>query len=71
MGQCEDITSRLARHNRGGVPSTKSYKPWLLIYTEKFPTRSLAVRRESEIKGMKSRKYIEELIKRNGQTRPD
>ncbi len=28
VGYCQDLGIRLQRHNRGGVPSTKAYRPW-------------------------------------------
>jgi putative endonuclease len=62
IGQCEDIDKRLQRHNKGGIPSTRPFKPWELVYTETFGTRNEAMAREKEIKGKKSRKYIEKLI---------
>ena len=61
-GQCKDLDARLKRHNNGAVPSTKSFIPWELVYTEVFDTRTQAVVREKEIKDKKSRKYIEKLI---------
>ena len=60
VGHCEDITVRLTRHNAKGVPSTKAYTPWKIIYTEKYESRALASFRESEIKKKKSRKFIED-----------
>ena len=62
VGHCENMAIRLTRHNNKGVPSTKSYIPWELVYTENFTSRSSAVARESEIKKKKSRKYIEFLV---------
>jgi len=61
-GQCEDVDIRFKRHNDRGVPSTKPFVPWELVYTEVFATRAEAVSREKEIKNKKSRKYIETLI---------
>jgi len=62
VGHCEDLNIRLARHNGKGVPSTKPYVPWELVYSERYTTRSQASIREKEIKNKKSRKYIEFLI---------
>lgn len=62
VGSCEDVVLRLERHNRGGVPSTKPFKPWQLVHTESFDTRAEAVNREKEIKSKKSRKFIERLV---------
>ena len=62
VGHCEDIDIRLKRHNNRGVPSTKPFVPWALVYNEVFATRAEAANREKEIKNKKSRKYIEYLI---------
>ncbi|MEI7627461.1 MAG: GIY-YIG nuclease family protein [Bacteroidota bacterium] len=62
IGSCEDITVRLSQHNTGRNKSTHSGMPWVLMYTEKFETRSYAVSRELQIKKMKSKKYIEKLV---------
>ena len=71
VGSTENIESRLTRHNNGMVISTKKYVPWKLVYTESFETRSEAFKRELQIKGKKSRKYIEYLTSGTGSTRPD
>ena len=62
VGQCEDLEARVDRHNGKAVPSTKPYVPWELVYFESFGIRSEAVQREREIKGKKSRRYIEYLV---------
>jgi putative endonuclease len=62
IGSCKEVSVRLLRHNSKGVPSTKPYVPWKLVYTEEFITRADATKREKEIKAKKSRKYIEYLI---------
>ena len=62
IGQTANLEDRLIRHNQGRSKSTKKGNDWVLKYTESFESRSEAVKRELEIKGMKSRKYIEELI---------
>ncbi len=65
VGSCENIDIRLnERHNAGRNSSTKSGIPWMLKYSEIFPPRAEAVRREMEIKNKKSRKYIEWLTSR-------
>ena len=61
-GQCQNLQERLSKHNNGYNRSTKSKRPWMLVYHECLDTRSKAVKRELEIKRKKSRIYIEELI---------
>jgi putative endonuclease len=66
VGQCEDVVQRLQRHNNKGVPSTKPYVPWQLVYYEEYSSRAEASNREREIKNKKSRKYIEFLVNGGG-----
>ena len=65
-GYSSDPAERLTEHNLGATPSTRPGRPWALVYTEFFYDKTAAIRRESEIKKMKSRKYIESLIKVKG-----
>ncbi len=66
IGQTQNLEDRLFRHNNSGSKSTKKAKDWVLKYTESFLTRSEAVQRESQIKKMKSRSYIESLVSSAG-----
>ena len=61
-GSSDNPEKSLQQHNWKRSPSTKAGVPWELVYSEKFSTRSEAVKREYEIKRKKSRKYIEFLI---------
>ena len=65
IGQTKNVSNRLERRNRRRQSATRSKVPWELIYTEPFPTRSQAVRRELEIKSWKSRQAIKELLNNN------
>ncbi len=58
IGYTHDLEKRLERHNSGLSRSNKSGTPWKLVYSEKFATKSEAMKREFEIKHKKSRKYI-------------
>jgi len=62
VGVTHDLQLRVQRHNDGWTRSTKGKRPWKVVYFEQFPTKSNALRREREIKHMKSRRYIERLI---------
>jgi putative endonuclease len=62
IGQTQDLDDRIFRHTNSGSKSTKISNDWILKYQESFATRSEAIRRESEIKKKKSRKYLERLI---------
>ena len=45
-GTTNNLFKRLALHNGGQVKSTKSGRPWILIYHEKYNTLSEARKRE-------------------------
>jgi putative endonuclease len=62
IGQTGNIDERIVKHNRGEVLSTKKQRPWVIIYSVSFGTRSDAMRWEREVKSHKSRSYIEKLI---------
>jgi putative endonuclease len=70
IGYTHDLTLRLEHHRDGWTQSTKNKGPWELVYIEEFSTKSEAIKRERQIKSMKSRKYIESLIRHAG-GRPD
>ncbi|MGB8658075.1 MAG: GIY-YIG nuclease family protein [Candidatus Zixiibacteriota bacterium] len=63
VGVTGEIESRLNQHNRGASKSTRSNRPWRLVYQERFNTRSEAAKREKQIKDQKSRSYIEGRIR--------
>ena len=67
VGSTHNVKERLKRHNEGRSPYTKSKGNWQLVYVEEFETSSEAVAREKEIKGKKSRKYIEYLVRTSRQ----
>ncbi|MEK7248889.1 MAG: GIY-YIG nuclease family protein [Bacteroidota bacterium] len=62
VGHTRDIEQRLVRHNNKYSLATKAGVPWKLVYYETFSTKSLASRREREIKARKSAQYIRKLI---------
>ncbi len=65
IGSSENVERRLERHNQGATKSTKSGRPWKIVYTEEYESKSDALKRELYIKRMKSRVYIEKLIERS------
>ncbi|MCI0449986.1 MAG: GIY-YIG nuclease family protein [Chlorobi bacterium] len=71
IGSTDNPERRLILHNEGYSISTKAYIPWKLVYFETFDTKTEALRREKQLKKMKSKKYIEWLIKNHSGGRPD
>ncbi len=64
IGQTKNLGERLVRHNLGHSKATKARRPWDLVYTEEFTTRSEAVQCESKLKQKKNKRSIEWLINR-------
>ena len=63
VGACNDLKRRLYEHNIGHSKFTSTGTPWVLKYKEEFENLQQAKTKEASIKKMKSRKYIENLIK--------
>jgi len=62
IGCTDNVQRRIFQHNSGYSKATKAGVPWVLKRVEEFPTLAQARRREAQIKRMKSRKWIEELL---------
>jgi putative endonuclease len=63
VGVSQNPEERLEKHNRPHKGYTGRKQPWVLVYTETFPTKTEALKRENFIKAQKSRVFIENLIK--------
>jgi putative endonuclease len=62
IGHAEDINSRLEKHNKGHIKSTKYGCPWKVVYLEEYESRSEANRREIEIKSYKGGIKFKKLL---------
>ena len=62
IGSSDDVQQRLLRHNAGATPSTKPGRPWKIVYTKEFSSKTDALNFENYLKRMKSRIMIESLI---------
>jgi len=65
IGQTDDLSTRIANHNRTDKIDgkfTRKNGPWILVWSEEHPTRSAAMQRERQIKGMKSSKWIRDIL---------
>ena len=62
IGHTHDLDNRLHRHNNSQTRSTKNGIPWEVVYTEDYPTKSEAYRREFEIKSYKSGILFKKLL---------
>ena len=62
IGSTNNLFGRLQRHNTSNHGFTSTGKPWELKYSESFETKQEAIQREMQLKKLKSRKVLEELI---------
>ena len=63
-GLSSDVQSRVQQHNAGKVRSTKSRRPFKLVYQEEVGTLSEARQREKYLKTSAGRKFIEKMLHR-------
>ena len=57
IGQTQDLTARLTRHNSGKEKSTKRYAPFRLLGYIEVADRKSAYRLEQSLKALKLREY--------------
>ncbi len=62
VGSTADIKKRFLQHQNGLVPSTKSRKPFRLLYYESFSSKKDALREEIFLKSGKGRERLDNLL---------
>ena len=72
VGQTDNLEARLNRHHSGLVFATAPYRPWRLIHSERFDSRSEAMRRERFLKSGQGRIFLDQLERQlNWQSPPE
>jgi putative endonuclease len=66
IGHTGNIEERLLRHNQGRSKYTKSKRPWKVVHTERFESRSLATKRERNIKSLHRKDLLMNLTRSTG-----
>ncbi|MBA3705037.1 MAG: GIY-YIG nuclease family protein [Bacteroidetes bacterium] len=61
IGFTADMEKRLIQHNEGLTKSTKSKRPWKVVYTEDFISELEAIRRERFFKAQKNKSFYKKL----------
>jgi putative endonuclease len=61
-GHTEDLHARLIQHNSGKTKSNKHGIPWIVVYTEIFPSRPEARKQEKYFKSAAGRRYLKDKI---------
>ncbi|HOX96694.1 MAG TPA: GIY-YIG nuclease family protein [Candidatus Woesebacteria bacterium] len=62
IGSTNNLSRRLSEHNSGQSTYTKSTRPYVLVYSEEFLTRTEAVRRELALKTGQGRLWLKNNI---------
>jgi putative endonuclease len=66
-GQTNNLERRIKEHNTRIKRYTSNKGPWKLIYSEKFESRELAMKREKILKTGKGREFIKLKISESGE----
>ncbi len=62
IGITKDLSRRFAKHNAGGVTSTKKRKPFKIVYSEALESYNIARLREKQIKSYKGGNEFKKLL---------
>ena len=62
IGYTKNLEKRVFQHNNAKTGYTSKKSPWILIYSESFEIKSLALKREYFLKNQKSSNFIKKLI---------
>ena len=61
VGLTKDLNERINRHNNGREKTTKPYKPFKLIYFERFRTRIEARKKKKYLKSGIGKEFLKEI----------
>ncbi|MCA9381068.1 GIY-YIG nuclease family protein [Candidatus Dojkabacteria bacterium] len=62
IGYTSNIKKRVEEHNNGNITSTKSRRPFKLIYFEGCLSKELALKREKQLKTGFGRAYLKRRL---------
>ncbi len=62
IGLSQNVEEGLEEHNTGRVNSTKSKRPWQLVYTESFTARLEARKREKYLNSAAGRRFRKQIM---------
>jgi putative endonuclease len=64
IGFSSNIDARLASHNaEKGKGYTHRFRPWKIVHSEPFSTKTDAQKREKQLKSAKGRAFVWNLVK--------
>jgi putative endonuclease len=65
VGYTSNLDTRLESHNNLATKGyTVRFRPWEVIHTESFTTKSEAIKREKQLKSAQGRLFIRSLIEK-------
>jgi len=62
IGYSHDLKQRFEEHNSGQVQSTKSKRPWKLVYYEAYNEKNLAIKQEMRLKRHAAKNELRERL---------
>ncbi|MGQ9643826.1 MAG: GIY-YIG nuclease family protein [Ignavibacterium sp.] len=62
VGMTANIKDRMHRHNSGYEKTTRSYRPFELIYLEAFDNRKQAREKEKYLKSGSGKEYLKKIV---------
>ena len=63
IGQTSNLEKRMHDHRRGYSAFTSRAQDWQLIYSEEVKNRSVAMKRERQLKSAKGREFLKSKLK--------
>ena len=63
-GATSNLQKRIIRHNSGGSKSTAHRKPFVLVHVEQFEDKSMALKRELDLKTLEGGSKLIEFLKK-------
>ncbi|THU40723.1 GIY-YIG nuclease family protein [Niastella caeni] len=65
IGYTSDLQDRFKSHNELGTKGwTIKFRPWEILHTENFDSKTSAMMREKQLKSAQGRAFIKELVRR-------
>jgi putative endonuclease len=58
VGLTNNLERRISQHQNGREQTTSPYRPFELVYTEKYPTRAEARKREKQLKSGQGKEWL-------------
>ena len=65
IGSTKDIKKRLMQHNSGNTKSTKKFKPYKILFIERFETKTEGEKRERYWKSGAGRRKLKKYFNDN------